>query len=516
MGRGGQETATEAGIGRRATSADGDRAADWRQRTRAGLAALPWPESAELYEVGGSIRDELLGREAKDLDVAVCGVGIDELLEVAGHAGAAQPLEVAGRLVGVRLQAPFTPKEGVELALARTESSTGSGHTDFAINTDREITIEDDLARRDFTCNAIARRINADGTPGELIDPYGGAEDLRNGVLRQTNPDALAEDPLRILRGLVRVARDDLRPDEQTDSAMRANAAGIRHLSGERVYEQMNKLLVADGAADALRLARDQGVLAETVPELEPAIGFDQESRYHEMTVDEHSLTVLQRACENEAPLEVRWAALLHDSGKPASAFRGKDGRLHFYDNKDDPDQRAHEEEGADLARQALRRLRADARTRERVAYLVRHHMFSDDNGFERLDERKRAERARRFLSRYGREHAEDLLMLRRCDRTGKFRGAPDPKILAGLESFEREVRAQWSSPVTLKELEIGGRELTELGLRGPDVGWALDKLLSFVIRDPARNTPERLREQAYQLARSRNSQAAEAEPQAA
>lgn len=476
-------------------------------RLRRGLAALPWPEGTELYEVGGSLRDELLGLDPKDLDVCVCGVGIDELLRVAGSAGQVQKLEVAGRLVGARLRAPFTPKEGVELTLARTESSTGSGHTDFAITTDRSITIRDDLSRRDFTCNAIARRINAGGSPGELIDPFGGAGDIRNGILRQTNPDALAEDPLRILRGLVRVARDDLRPDAETDASMRANASGIRHLSGERIYEQMNKLLAADGAADALRLARDQGVLAEILPELAPAIGFDQESRYSSLTVDEHTLLVLERACENEASLAARWAALLHDCGKPAAAFRGKDGRLHYYDNPDDPEQRAHEIEGADLAREALTRLRADADTRDRVAYLVRHHMFGEDSRFEDLSEAKRAERARRFLSRYGREYAEDLLMLRRCDRTGKKKGEPDPEILASLELFEREVRAQWQAPVTRGELAIGGRELIELGLRGPDVGWALDRLLSFVVKNPARNTRERLMEQARQLARSHRPQ---------
>ena len=353
---------------------------------------------------------------AKDVDIAVVGNTFEELLALCRAEGSAAELVVARQRVGVRLTAPWTPREGVEFALARTEVSTGASRHQFAIDTHPGVTIEEDLARRDFTINAIAREV---GT-GALIDPFGGARDLRDGVLRTVSERSFPEDPLRVLRGLVRCARDELVPDPTTAAQMRAWAADPRRylgqevdeastgyrwygdvpLSPERVYQELRKLLAARHAAHALRIARETGVLAVLLPELQDSIGFDQRSRYHDMTVDEHTFYVLDHACAVGAPETVRLAALLHDCGKPATAwgwltdgrgvpaaeFRprrrpsGAPAALHFYARPGDPPGRAHEVEGAERAQRALLRLAAPTAVREKVVRLVREHMYSDDD----------------------------------------------------------------------------------------------------------------------------------------
>jgi tRNA nucleotidyltransferase (CCA-adding enzyme) len=489
------------------------RAEDWRAQVRGGVAELiAGAPGAEAWEVGGSIRDELLGLEAKDLDVCVVGLDYEALLARASAAGSADPLETAGQLIGVRLTAPWTPKEGIELALARTEASTGPAHSDFAYEFSDK-SIDEDLGRRDFTCNAIARRINADGTPGEIIDPFGGVDDIDAGILRQAHPHALDEDPLRTLRGLVRVSRDGLMPDAETAEAMRRNAAALAPegpLSAERKIEQLDKLLAGNGAAEALRLARNLGVYEQVFPELKPTIGFEQESRYHSMSVDEHCLQALQRACEFDAPLSVRWAALLHDSGKPATAWRGADGRLHYYANPDDPESREHEVESAEITRAMLERLRATRRFAAEVEFLVSEHMYGDDNEFERRSQTKKGIKARRFLARVGRDRAEALMLLRRCDRAGKVREL-EPGWDRELQAFEERVRAEWNKPLTLKELEINGHDISELGLKGPGVGKVLAELRHRVVCDPDSNQRERLLGWAESLARAEGAEPAAA-----
>lgn len=478
---------------------------DWRAQVHRGVAELiAGIEGAEAWEVGGSLRDEILGLQPKDLDVCVVGVDYETLLARAKAVGAAKPLETAGQLIGVRLTAPWTPREGIELALARTESSTGPAHSDFAIAVDPGLSIDDDLGRRDFTCNAIARRITADGKLGEIKDPFGGVDDIRNGILRQAHERAIDEDPLRTLRGLVRIARDGLRPDEATAQAMKRNAAALRPdgpLSAERLFDELNKLLASPGAAGGLRTARQLGLYEEIFPELAPTVGFEQRSRYHDLTVDEHCLRALDYACRNGAPLSVRWATLLHDAGKPQSAWEGSDGRLHYYANPADPESRAHEDVGAEIAGQLLRRLRADNQLRDEVRFLVAEHMFSEGRDFARRSETKKGIMARRFISRVGRDRAAKLLQLRRADTAGKHEQLPAGWD-ADIAAFEERVRAEWNWPLTLKELALDGHDVRRLGAEGPQIGKVLDELMHRIVCDPQMNQRERLLDWAESLVR--------------
>ena len=187
---------------------------------------------------------------------------------------------------------------GIEFAPPRKEVSTGPGRHDFEIVADASLSVEDDMRRRDFTVNAMARRLET----GELVDPLGGRADLEARRLRTVSPQSFREDPLRLVRALRFVSQLGFEPDEELLAQMREEAPAVKLVSGERIggglaadgMGELSKLLLGDEPARALRLARDTGVLVELLPEFGPAIGFDQESRYHDLTVDEHTFAVVQ------------------------------------------------------------------------------------------------------------------------------------------------------------------------------------------------------------------------------
>jgi tRNA nucleotidyltransferase (CCA-adding enzyme) len=457
----------------------------------------------DAYLVGGAVRDDVLGRESKDADFLVPGVDTGQLRAALAPHGRVEDLVVADRLVGVRLHpSDRTVRRhapaGIEFAPPRREESTGPGRHDFAIVADPSLTVEDDMRRRDFTINAMAKRL-ADGT---IVDPLGGADDLRAGVLRTVSPNSFAEDPLRLVRGLRFVSQLGLDPNEETLRQMREEAASVRLVSGERIggglaadgMGELSKLLLGPQPLKALRLARDTGVLVELLPEFEQAIGFDQESRFHDLTVDEHTFATVQAAADAGAPLRVRLAALFHDLGKPRVAWRGKDGRLHYY-AKPGFAARSHEEVGAELAGAALERLRYPSALQLRVRKIVRWHMLDPGKGD--------ALRARRLLARHGDELALDLVDHRLADTRGKLGADTDPlaREVERLEAFRRVVERERKSPHRIGDLALDGNDLIQLGFRpGPDLGNALKKLLHDVVIDPSLNTPEELTNRARAL----------------
>jgi tRNA nucleotidyltransferase (CCA-adding enzyme) len=386
-------------------------------------------------------------------------------------------------------------RAGIELAPPRREVSTGPGRHDFEIVVDATATVEEDLARRDFTVNAMARRLS-DGT---LVDPYGGQDDLRSSTLRTVSTRSFAEDPLRLVRGLRFVSQLGLDPEAHTLQQMRDEAPSVKLVSGERIggglaadgMGELSKLLLGSQPAKALRLARDTGVLVELLPEFEAAIGFDQESRYHGLTVDEHTFAVVQAAADAGAPLRVRLAALFHDLGKPHVAWRGTDGRLHYY-AKDGHSKKSHEQVSAELADAALERLRYPTELRKRVVRIVRAHMI-DPGRADPL-------RARRLLARYGAGLLFDLLDHKQADLSGK--GTAPAEGLEKLAELRATVEREQESPHRLRDLAIGGDDLIELGYEpGPPVGNTLQTLLMEIVEHPELNTREHLLERARELA---------------
>jgi tRNA nucleotidyltransferase (CCA-adding enzyme) len=436
------------------------------------MAELPF---REVYEVGGSLRDRLLGRPPKDVDFLVRGHDVEEMLAICVEHSRrhAVELRVAGRLVGVRFWPKWGPREGIEVVPPRRETPiapgepgyTGNPHTDFRIEPDPELPVRDDLERRDFTVNAIARDVRT----GEWIDPFRGRDDLAARVLRAVHETAFRDDPLRILRGMARCSLDGLRPTAATLELMTTASPRIAELSAERIREELERILAGPDAVYALRLARDVGALAAAVPEWAACIGLDQHSETQAYTLDEHILHVLAAAIAEDAARVPRLAAFWHDVGKPHA-----------------PGVQAHAEAGANMARGALRRLTYDNDTVAAVTALIREHSYSDDR-------EPSAHAARVFLARVGREHARDLLALRRWDRAG--RGVPIPAgRVAAREQFERLVEQEWNQPVALGDLAVRGDDLLAAGLgEGPAVGAALRRLLAAVVDDPSLNERDTL-----------------------
>ena len=205
----------------------------------------------DAYVVGGAVRDELLGIEHTDEDFLVLGVDHEGLRAALAPHGRVEDLEVHRQLVGVR----FHPRDrriralvptGIEITPPRREQSVGPGHRDFEIVTDSSVSIADDMARRDFTVNAMARRLATD----ELIDPFGGLAHLQRRELHTVSPDSFREDPLRILRGLRLLSQLSFTVAADTVAQMRAEASGLRHVSGERIGGGLD----ADGMGELSKL----------------------------------------------------------------------------------------------------------------------------------------------------------------------------------------------------------------------------------------------------------------------
>ena len=416
--------------------------------------------------------------------------------------GRTEELVVADRPVGVRFY-PRDPairrlaRAGIELAPPRREISTGPGRHDFAIVVDPTASVDDDLYRRDFTMNAMARRLEDD----RLVDPYSGARDIEARTLRTVSPKSFAEDPLRIIRGLRFISQLDFDVAPETLEQMRREAPGVRLVSGERIgggvaadgMGELSKLLLGAHPAKALAIARDTGVLVQLLPELEPAIGFDQESRHHSLTVDEHTFAVVQAAADGNRSLAVRLATLFHDAGKPAVAWRGTDNRLHYY-AKPGYSARSHEQVGAALAEAALARLRYPTELRRRVVRIVRSHMI-DTSRAEPL-------RARRLLARYGDSLLSDLLDHKEADLRGKGERPAAAADLEKLARLRKVVTEQQRAPHRIRDLAVNGTDLISIGYRpGPAIGQVLRKLLDDVVRAPALNTKEQLLKRAKELA---------------
>lgn len=431
----------------------------------------------DAYVVGGAVRDELLGIEHADEDFLVPGLDQPGLRAALAPHGRVEDMEVHGQLVGVRFH-PHDPAiralvpAGIELTPPRRERSVGPGHRDFEIVADPSVSIAEDMGRRDFTVNAMARRLETD----ELVDPHGGREDLERRVLRTVAQDSFAEDPLRIVRGLRLVSQLDFTLADETVAQMRRLAAGLRHVSAERIgggqaadgLGELSKLLLGRRPGVALRLGRDTGALVEVIPEFGPAIGYELPGGRQPAPLDEHVFAVVQGTADAGASLAVRLAALLHDLGKPEADRTGG----------------GHARLGATLARDVLDRLRYPNALRDRVCRLVAGHSFQLDGPIDGVF-------VRRFLASHGLDHARELVVLKRADLGAKHVEAWEPEH---LQRLERLLGAEAASPHRLGDLAVGGDDLIALGYReGPELGAALARLLDVVVDDPAANDRERL-----------------------
>lgn len=426
----------------------------------------------DAYAVGGAVRDELLALPQRDEDFVVPRVdqaGLRALLESHGRV---EDMEVHGQLVGVRLYPSdravrALAPAGIELTPPRAERSTGPGHRDFSIVSDPSISLDEDMARRDFTINAMARRL-ADGT---LLDPFDGQADLARRTIRTVTPSSFVEDPLRLVRALRLVSQLDFDLAPETEAEMRACSAGLEHVSAERIgggikadgMGELSRLLLGRAPRRALQLARDTGVLVQIIPEYLPAIGYSLHTDRHPLPLEEHIFAVVQNAADAGARLEVRLACLLHDLGKVAADARNE----------------SHSLLGAEIARTVLARLRYPTDVQHTVARIVAGHAFQLDGPIDEL-------RARRFLAEHGDELSSDLIAHKRADLRAKPVPASDHDALAELARLVEQERSQ---PHRIGDLAVSGDDLLSIGYNeGPQVGHTLGTLLDLVVTDPSLN----------------------------
>ena len=407
------------------------------------------------YAVGGCVRDACLGLTPHDYDL--CTAALPEQTE-AVFAG--EKLVLAGKkhgTVGV-----VTDGGVVEITTFRTEGDyLDNRHPEWVEFVSE---IEKDLARRDFTVNAMAY------SPSRgFADPFGGREDLANKVLRAVGDPAarFQEDSLRILRGVRFAVKYSLKPEEITESAMISLAPLMDNLARERVFDELCRLLPLVTADDLLRFAP---VLGAVILELQPTFGFDQKCRHHAYDLFTH----IARVAENvPADLSLRWAALLHDVGKPGCFTLDEQGQGHFY---------GHAQVSAELADSILRRLKAPTTLRERVVFLIDKHMTPLEADRKLL---------RRRLAQYGAEATEQLLALQIADTdaTGVSSGG---ERFAGVGEILAQLQAE-DACLTVRDLAIDGHDLMALGITGRQIGITQKRLLELVLEERIPNEKEAL-----------------------
>jgi tRNA nucleotidyltransferase (CCA-adding enzyme) len=301
----------------------------------------------EVYRVGGSVRDELLGIPVKDHDYVVVGSDPEEMVRL-GY-----------RPVGKDFPVFLHPQTKEEYALARTERKTGRGYKGFTVFAAREVTLEQDLARRDLTINAIAR-----AQDGRLIDPFGGERDLRLGVLRHVSP-AFAEDPVRILRLARFAARFAFEIAPETLALMRKMVASgeVDHLVPERAWQEIARGLSEQRPSLLLEALRTCGALARILPEVDALFGVPQPPQHHpEVDTGLHTLLVLDYTASRRFSLPVRFAALTHDLGKGATP------------REQWPRHIGHEQRSVELIRAVCERLRVPNDCRDLSLIVARYH----------------------------------------------------------------------------------------------------------------------------------------------
>ncbi len=421
-----------------------------------------WAEGHAAYVVGGSVRDTLLGRPAKDWDLATAALP-ERTLELFPDA----VYENTFGTVAVRTVDPEIDE--VEITTFRSDHDYADFRRPHRVEFSESIEL--DLARRDFTVNAMAWGAEPGESP-RLVDPHDGGADLEARLLRTVGDPAkrFDEDALRMVRAVRLAAALDFAIEPATLDAIRERFDNVRHLSGERIAIEMRSLLDAERPSIGLRLMADTNVLAAVSPDLAAQQGVPQNKVEGEDLWD-HTLRAVDGAVRTPEP-RIRMAALLHDIGKPLTMA---DGRF-----------LGHESVGAELADTLLERWRWPAAERGRIVRLIRHHMFGYQPSWSDAA-------VRRFIAKVGPDELEDLFLLREADHIGSGR-EPDA---GGLGELRARVAVQLSAGVALdlSGLAVDGSDLmAELGIApGPGLGRLLDWLLERVIADPEVNTRDSL-----------------------
>ncbi|MCW0923747.1 multifunctional CCA addition/repair protein [Pseudomonas sp. RG1] len=393
----------------------------------------------QVYKVGGAVRDRLLGLPVTDVDRVVVGASTEEMLAK------------GFRPVGADFPVFLDPKTGEEYALARTERKSGRGYGGFTFYASPEVTLEEDLIRRDLTINAMAEDDQLN-----LTDPYHGQRDLEARILRHVSP-AFAEDPLRVLR----VARFAARyaglgftvADETMDLMRQLSESGeLQALTAERSWKEISRALMEDRPQVFIQVLRDCGALKELMPEVDALFGVPQPETHHpEIDTGLHTLSVLEQSSLHKQPLTVRWACLLHDLGKGLTP------------EEEWPRHIAHEHTGLKLIKAVNERFKAPKDCQE-LALLVGQYHTHGHRALE-LKASTLLELLQSFDVYRRPQRFEEFIAACEMDARGRKgleqRSYPQADYLRGAAKAAREVAVQ---------------PLLEQGLKGPELGEALKR----------------------------------------
>ena len=426
----------------------------------------------QAYAVGGCVRDSLLGTVPGDWDI--CTSALPEETEACFS-----DLRVVE--TGLKHGTVTVIFQGVpyEITTFRSDGNYLDHRRPQQVSFVR--TLKEDLLRRDFTMNAMAV-----GLDGEIQDPFGGRQDLTDGIIRCVgDPDTrFTEDALRILRGLRFASRLGFSIAPETAAAMERNKNLLSYVSGERIYKELTGILIGTYAQSVLE--QYGGVLAAVLPEIQPSMGFLQRNPFHNRDVWQHTLEALGKSGPD--PI-VRWALLLHDLGKPDCFTLDDRGIGHFY---------GHPQRSMELAEQILDRFHGDKKTRDTICLLVRDHDREAPATIKN---------ARRWIARYGRDNVRLLLEVKRCDCLAHV---DTPKTRArynNLMEMTRLIREclETEQCFSVRDLPVKGGDVMALGVpAGPQVGRILEGLLDGVLDGTCPPEREALLERLKQVINER------------
>jgi poly(A) polymerase/tRNA nucleotidyltransferase (CCA-adding enzyme) len=431
----------------------------------------------EAYIVGGCVRDFLRGVEPEDWDVTT-NAKPEEIMKIFPKSFYENRFLTVTVLTGSQ----NAKLKEIEITTFRKEAKyTDKRHPDFV---GFAKTLEEDLARRDFTINAMALKI--ENGKLQIVDLFNGKEDLKNKIIRAVGDprERFSEDALRMMRA-VRFSvtlGEGWKIEEKTKEAIKENAFWISAISKERIRDEFLKIIMSERAAEGIERMRQLGLLKYIIPELEEGYKVTQ-NKHHIYDCYEHYLRSLDFAAKKGFNMYVRLAALLHDIGKPRTK-KGEGPDATFY---------GHEIVGAKMTAQILNRLRFPKKDIEKIVKLVRYHLFYYNPG--EVGEGS----VRRLLRKVGKENIEELIQVRMADRIGSGVPKAEPYKLRHLRYMIEKVSRD---PISVKMLKVDGNDVMEiLKIKpGPKVGQILHILLEEVIEDPKKNEENFLKEEIKKL----------------
>ncbi|MDP1690051.1 MAG: HD domain-containing protein [bacterium] len=428
----------------------------------------------ESYLVGGCVRDLIIGIEPKDWDVTTNATP-EQIQAVFPDSF----YENDYGTVGVKTGSEDQRLAIIEVTPYRTESGySNKRHPD---KVEFGTSLLEDLARRDFTINAIA----LEDSQGHLIDPYNGQKDIKDKLVRAVGnaSERLSEDALRMLRAVRLVAELGFGIDGATAEAISENSKHLSQVSRERVRDELVRILNSSQPMSALVLAQRLGILESISADLIRGIGVEQ-NQAHSYDVFEHLMRTMQHAADKDWDFDIRLAGLFHDVSKPETRRKNEKGEWTFH---------GHEVVGSRVTKKALEDLHFSRETIDKVVKLVRWHMFFSD------PEQITLSAVRRMIKNVGEENIWDLLNLRICDRIGTGRPKEQP---FRFRKYKAMVDQALRDPISVGMLKTDGAHIMEMFHvnPGPKIGWTLNALLEEILDDSDKNTEEYLDKRTNEL----------------